>query len=67
MGEPASLPSFKNLSKKLSEHSNLKIKDNEDIDRFLGRLSDEYKDCFYLHKQVFDFFKNKKLQIIYIT
>lgn len=60
MGEPANLPSFKKLSKKLSEHSNLKIKDNEDIDRFLGRLSDRYKDCFYLHEQVFDFFKNKK-------
>ena len=38
MGKPVNLPSFKTLSKKLSEPSNLKIKDNEDIDRFLGRL-----------------------------
>lgn len=60
MGEPAKLPNFKNLSIKLSENSNIKIKNNEDVDRFLGRLSDKYKNYFHLHKKVFDIFKNLK-------
>lgn len=38
MGEPASLPSFKDLANKIAEGTGKTLQDREPIDRFLGRL-----------------------------
>ena len=41
MGEPACLPSFKNLANKIAKGTGKTLQDGEPIDRFLGQLQDD--------------------------
>ena len=43
MGEPACLPSFKELAEKIAEGTDKRLRDGETEDRFLGRLHDKGK------------------------
>ena len=38
MGEPANLPNFKDLAEKIAQGTGTALKDDEPVDRFLGRL-----------------------------
>ena len=52
MGEPASLPDFTCLASKIAEGTGMEQQDNEQTDRFLGRINDQGVNVHQLAKDI---------------